>query len=89
MKVTAYLRVAKTEKSGRNRQGVRFAVGSNPDQRPLETDRYVLPTVAFAIDLDIPDEAFEAASRVVAELVVPNENLQIAAEVKEPEEDDG
>jgi hypothetical protein len=81
MKTTVYLRVAKRPKG---RKGAAVNATLTPQQRPIETSTgQVLPTCAFAVELDIPDEAFESAARVVAKLKVPEEKLTIAAEVLE------
>ncbi|HYJ21346.1 MAG TPA: hypothetical protein VEW07_04915, partial [Solirubrobacterales bacterium] len=59
MKTTAYLRVGKP-KGGR---APKLAVNAKPNLRPLEDDRgRVLPTTSFAIELEIPDEAFTSAA---------------------------
>jgi hypothetical protein len=78
MKTTVYLRVAKGPR------GAKFAASTKPNQRPLTSGGWNethLPTVAFALRLNIPDEAFDEAGRVVAEIDVPPDQLSIAAEV--------
>jgi hypothetical protein len=82
LKTTVYLRVAK--KPSARKGGAAVSATMTPQQRPLEdTVGRLLPTTSFAIALDIPDEAFNSAARVVAELKVPEERLEIAAEVLE------
>lgn len=57
---------------------------ATPNYKPLEdSNGRILPTTMFALELDIPEEAFRSAARVVAELRVPEERLAIAAEVIE------
>lgn len=87
MKTTVYLRVGD---KGKDTHGSRHVVraGTKPSQQPLETATSILPTCAFAIELDIPDKAFTSAARVVAELKVPPEKLTIAAQVAELAEED-
>jgi hypothetical protein len=71
VKTTIYLRVGR-KRSGTRGPAVQVKAGTTPSQEPLytSTDR-ILPTSAFAIELDIPDEAFDSAARVVAKLRVP------------------
>lgn len=46
-----------------------------------DTRGYAKPTVAFAVVLDVPVEAFKRAEAVLAELDVPEEAVKVAAEV--------
>lgn len=84
MKVRAYVRVAK-HRTGR--KGYMVVAGSTPNQEPLTKGQGMykesLPTVAFAIDFEIPDSAFNLAERVIAEIEIPEDQLQVAAEVKQ------
>ncbi len=83
-----YLRVAK------GRRGYKFSATAKPNHEPLYIQGYnsrgrrknYLPTVHFALDLNIPRSAFEKASRVVAELSVPEEHLEVNAEISYPED---
>jgi hypothetical protein len=43
----------------------------------------MLPTIAFAIDVEIPDKAFKQAENVIAEIVIPDGSWEIAAEVSQ------
>lgn len=83
MKTTVYLRIGDKgpDTSSPHRHAVR--AGNVPSQEPLNSGGFVLPTCAFALELDIPDKAFESAARVVATLSVPEEKLTIAAKVVE------
>lgn len=87
MKLVVYLRVAKTPRS-RGKEA-KIAASLKLDRRPLvnSTGR-ILPTTTFALALDIPDGAFTSAARVVAELRVPEEKLEIAAEVLEIDQEE-
>lgn len=82
MKVRTYIRVGKRS-TGRNA----FAIDAShkPSSAPLALGsghrRKILPTVAFAIDLDIPDAAFKQAEQVIAEIKIPADQIEIAAEV--------
>jgi hypothetical protein len=80
MKVKTHLRIAKT------RKGARVEASSRPNYKPLITNagyrnERVLPTAAFAVVLDIPDELFERAETVLAEITVDPDEAEIAAEV--------
>lgn len=83
MKVRAYLRVAKTGRGSRS--PYKIHASSKPDHRPLSSgygrSETVLPTVAFAIDVDIPDKLFKQAEQVIAEITIPEDQAVIAAEV--------
>lgn len=82
MKATVYLRIAKTRKTG-NSPGYKVEARAKPSDAPLSNQDYWLPTVAFAIDLDIPDKKFEEAEQVIAEIRIPEDQVTIAAEVKQ------
>jgi hypothetical protein len=86
MKVTAYLRVAKKHPAARGPKAV-IQANATPSSGdvPIYAGPEPLPTVAFAISLDIPDELFKRAEQVVAEIVIPPEAATIAAEVKQEE----
>ena len=78
MKVIIYLKIAKGRK-GR----VLIKSSTKPDYSPIETVKYgskhgdSYPTVAFAINVDIPDESFRRAEKVVAELNLKEEEVKI------------
>lgn len=83
MKARAYVRIAKGVGGGR--RGYKFAVSSGPNHEPLtNSHKAALPTVAFALDLDIPDELFKQAEKVVAEINITAKQAKIAAEVRVP-----
>jgi hypothetical protein len=79
-KLKVYLRVAKTHGSA----GHRVVATTRPSHLPL-SDTYgsVLPTIAFAIVLDIDAAAFRQAERVMAELAIEPERVMVAAELDE------
>jgi hypothetical protein len=79
MKVKAYLRVAK-DRNGRSR----VQANAKPSQAPLtRSDGTILPTVSFAVELDVPDAMFRRAEQVIATLTIPESQAEIAAEVTE------
>ena len=80
MKTTVYMRVGKQ----RNRRIKTDARTSKPTSAPLyESNGDPMPTVAFALTVDLPDAMFDQARRVIAELTVPDEQAEVAAEVVE------
>ena len=82
MKVRAYVRVGKNSASARKPYRVDASASANHLPLVASTGQ-TLPTIAFAIDLDIPDEMFNKAEQVIAEIVIPEEAVEIAAEVKQ------
>lgn len=81
MKCRVFLRVAKTKSS----KGYRVAASTRPNDSPIRNDAWskpdFFPTVAFAVDLDIPESAFKRAEQVVAALEVPDDAVEVAASV--------
>ena len=80
MKTKVYLRVASSNGKGK----VAVRASSKPDYSPIEGVKMwkkshgtFYPTVAFAIELDIPDEAFKKAEQVVARLNLENEQVKV------------
>ena len=80
MKAKVYIRIAKSkrgstflvEANGTPRAAHKPLVGSGADP---------LPTVAFAVNFEIPDSAFRSAEQVIAEIKIPESELTIAADV--------
>lgn len=82
MKLTVYLRVAEGPR------GPRVAASSTPNYVPLMTGSpgysersRPLPTAMFALSLDVPDEVLQHAEQVLAEIEVPADKAEVAAEV--------
>lgn len=78
MKVKLYMRVAK------QRSGFKAAVVTRKaSTSPLfDSNARALPTIAFALELDVPDGMFRQAEQVIAALKVPESAAVIAADVK-------
>lgn len=78
-KVKTYLRVAKTAR------GYKVVATTKSSPANLSDDSWprnkALPTVGFTAVFDIPDEAFNQASKVV-EVDVPKDKLLVTAKVK-------
>jgi hypothetical protein len=78
VKIKTHLRVGYDKK----RRKTSVVANVNPNHTPLSNMKgEYLPTVAFAIVLDIPDSAFAQAEQVIAEITIPESEIQIAAEV--------
>lgn len=79
MKLKVYLRVA------HGSRGPRVEASTSPNYKPLESgsgwNAKALPTAMFALDLDIPEEAMHHAERVMAELEIPGDAIEVAAGV--------
>lgn len=73
------MRIAKSNGKGH----VAVKASTKPDYSPIEGARYgsgrgtFYPTVAFALDIDVPDEAFKKAEQVVAKLNLTNEEVKV------------
>jgi len=78
MKTIIYLRV------GKSKEKVRTAVDIKPTQMPLKIGTRFIPTVAFGVELDLPDELFAGAALIVGILKVNAEEAKIAASIKIP-----
>lgn len=78
MKVTAYLRIGYVKRTGHKK----LAVNAKPSYVPLARGENAMPTVAFAIALEIPDAAFTRAEQVIAQITVPEEVAAIAADIE-------
>lgn len=79
MKCKVYMRVAKS----RGPKGYRVAASIRPNYQPLKIEGYnerALPTAAFALDLDIPEEIFRRAEQVLAEIELDAGDVLVAAE---------
>lgn len=86
MKVRTYIRVAKKAPGSRSPHYM-LKANVTPSTEPLYSGPEPLPTVSFAIDLDLPDEMFKTAERVIAEIVIPPEAAEIAATVYQEEQE--
>lgn len=85
MKVKVYMRLGKRTRRSKYGPAV-VEAGVKPSLKPLsENNGTILPTVAFAVELDVPDSAFEQAEKVIAEIEVDEQSFDIAAEVRKPE----
>jgi hypothetical protein len=84
MKYPIYLRVAR--KVGR--KGYKVAAGTSPDNEPLKSGSTYqttwYPTVSFCISVDIPDELFVPAERMIAELNIAMKDAVISSEILLP-----
>jgi len=80
MTIKLYIRVAKFEdqliiKASPN-------VSNEALTKRVGRTTYTCPTVSFAIDVDIPDEMFEQAEKVIARVAVDSEEITVCDIVK-------
>lgn len=78
MKTKIYLRISST--TGKRRPAVRASM--KPDYSPIEgtvsyKQKKFFPTVAFAVEVDIPDNAFKRAEKVLATLILKEDDVKI------------
>jgi hypothetical protein len=85
-KIKVYLRVAQ-QPTGRRHK---ILATLKPSYGPI-TDSHgdALPTVAFALSLDIDPAAFRTAERVLAELTLGADEVAVAAEIVKFDDDTG
>jgi len=84
MKYPIYLRVAKTG----SRNGYKVSATAKPNNEPLNSGSYGTvwyPTIAFAVAIDIPDELFNQAERVIAELNIGMKEAVVSSEIVLPQ----
>ena len=80
MKTKIYLRIANP--TGRGKTTVKASM--KPDYSPIEGVKNwkqkhgtFYPTVAFAIEIDIPDESFKRAEKVIAQFNLEESKVKI------------
>jgi hypothetical protein len=84
MKYKIYMRVAKTD----GRTGYKVSASTRPNNEPINSGTYNTtwyPTVAFAVLIDLPDELFNQAERVIAELNASLKDATVSSEFVLPE----
>jgi hypothetical protein len=84
MKTRIYLRVAKNGYKSK----VDASIKSN--NAPLHLTGYrnektFLPTIAFAVDFEIPDELFSNGVKVIGEINVTKDKAVLAAQIPKPD----
>lgn len=83
MRAKVYLRVARGVK-GQARGRTYVSAATKVNHEPLSNAQGSLPTVAFAVEFDIPEALLMSAENVIAEIKVAKGKAEIAAEVKQP-----
>lgn len=83
-KIRIYLRIAK-----KRTPGYKISASSKVNHEPLYNVGYggqkdFLPTVAFAVDFEVPDELFNKAASVIGEINIQMKNAEVAHEVVVP-----
>lgn len=70
------------------RKGYKVSASTTPNNEPLNSGSYNtewFPTVAFAINVDLPDELFDKAATVIAELNISMKEAKVSGEILMPE----
>ena len=78
MKARIYLRIAKG-----GRKGFKVSASENPEFEPLKSSGRYLPTVNFALDIDVADKEFSAARNL---LEIEIRHAEPAIDVREVDE---
>lgn len=81
--VKVHLRVGRAV-VGRSKGVIYVDAGKKPNHEPLRNAQGAIPTVAFAVNIDVPDHLFRNAERVIADLKVTSSKANICAEVQAP-----
>lgn len=82
MKTKIHLRIAKNKKGG-----LAVSATTRPSYEPLHTQNYgkaAFPTVAFAVEFDIPDALFKQADEVVAKINLEKKNGVVCGKIMAP-----
>lgn len=83
-KVKMYVRVAKDGYKYKLEAGTKENVTPLHKGGGYNSSKEYLPTVAFAVNLDMPDELFSKAAKVIAEINVAMKDVVVAAELPVP-----
>lgn len=81
-KIRVYLRIGDTPRK------YKVSANTSPNHEPIWTTSYgsagnrlYHPTVAFALDIVLPDDAFAKAKQSLGEVVIPDDALDVAIDV--------
>ena len=80
MKTTIYLRIGRDSK----KNVIRTEASDKPNFMPLKIGKRYIPTVAFGVEFEIPDELFAGASLIVGLLKLKTKEVSIATHIKTP-----
>lgn len=81
--VKVYLRVGKA-RTGSTRGRLYTSASTKVNHEPLTNAQGFVPTIAFAVNIEIPDHLFNNAEKVIADLKVTSSKADICAEVEAP-----
>lgn len=83
MKTKVYVRVGKS--NNRTSRGRTYVDASKKvNHEPLYNASGAVPTIAFALDIEVPDSLFSNAERVAAEVKVTAKRSTVNVEVEAP-----
>lgn len=81
MKQTLYVRAAKHPRGGKSK----VVTGTKPSHHALtDSSGNAMPTVSFAVELNVPDELFSRAQRVVASIDVDAQDVTVPVSIAMP-----
>ena len=78
-----YVRVGKSVR-GSTRGRTYVSASTKASHEPLQNSQGFVPTVAFAVEVEVPDHLFRNAEKVIANLKVTSSKADICAEVAAP-----
>lgn len=81
--VKVYLRVGKS-RTGSTRGRLYTSASTKVNHEPLQNANGFVPTVAFAVSIEIPDHLFANAEKVIADLKVTSSKADVCAEIEAP-----
>jgi len=87
MKTKIFLRIAKT-KQGK----LKVAASTKPNSNPVKSQEYYgrpgdpLPTISFGIVVNLPEDAFNQAEKILGELSIKSEDITPAVGVEASED---
>lgn len=81
MKQTLYVRVGKHPRGGRSK----VMSGSKVSHHPVtDSQGNPMPTVSFALEVEVPDELFTQAQKVVASIDVTAQDVTVPISIAMP-----
>lgn len=85
VKVTAFVRVGVDRHASTTRgRKPKVTASAKLNEEPFYNNQGdAVPTVAFAVELDLPAAMFRQAETVIASMTIPEESATIAAKVRQ------
>lgn len=83
MATKIYVRVGKAVR-GSSRGRTYVSASTTVNHEPLRNSQGFVPTVAFAVEIEVPDHLFRNAEKVIASMKVTSSKADICAEIQAP-----